>query len=164
MPRIIKPRDFTDEEAIEFRAALRDPEKWRQLHEKVRLESEALEKEDSNKRKMEEQSLLDKEEMEILKRSRLFEDEAKEPLLNEEEMEILKSSKVFDDEEEKEKEQENIDLDDYLKDFDYGGKAVRKSRRRKGGRKNKHTKKHQRKSKTHKRRKMHNKRRTHSKH
>jgi len=48
-------------------------------------------------------------------------------LLDEEEMEILKRSKVFEEDEPLSKEEEKED--DYLKEFDYGGKAKRKTRR-----------------------------------
>ena len=98
------------------------------------------------------------------------------PLLDEEEMEIMKKSKVFEEDEprtpleEKEKDMDlfkdaNIDADyeDFLKELDYEGEGG-KRRTRKGGRRlRRKTKKHHKKSKTHKKRKMHKKRRTHRK-
>lgn len=116
--------DFTDEDATKFRAAMRDPELRRQLYEETRLKSEANARR-LPKRKMESENatLLDEEEMEILKRSK---------------------------EEEKE--------DDYLKEFDYGGKAKRKTRRNN----KKHTKKHYKKSKS--KSKMYKRHRTQRRH
>lgn len=110
------------------------------------------------------------------KRKLEMRDEPTAPLLDEEEVEILKRSRVFEDDEdetetkdtkEKEKEaQTGLDLigyEDYLKEFDFeGGKRIRKTR--KIARKHKKaTKKYHRKPRTHKR-KMHKKRRTHRKH
>lgn len=38
-------REFTNEEADEFRAAMRDPDLWKKLHEKVAKKSEEIKKE-----------------------------------------------------------------------------------------------------------------------
>lgn len=94
------------------------------------------------------------------------------PLLDEEEVEILKRSKIFEDDEtetetkNKEKEAASgldfTDYEDYLKEFDFsGGKRIRKTRKMIRKHK-KSTKKHHIKPRTHKR-KMHKKRRTHRK-
>lgn len=97
-------------------------------------------------------------------------------LLDEEEMEILKASKVFEEDEapktpigKKEKEMYgnmDVDYDDFLKELDYeneGGK--RRNKTRKGGRRHKRrtTKKYQKKRKSQKQKKMHKKDRTHGK-
>lgn len=131
------------------------------------------------KRKRIETPLLDEEEMEIMKKSKIYEDdeETTTPVLNEEEMEIMKQSKVFEEDtnekknlEKKEKEMDvfkeaniDADYDDFLKELDYEGEGG-KRRTRKGGRRlRRKTKKHNKKSKTHKKRNMHKKRRTHRK-
>lgn len=88
------------------------------------------------------------------------------PLLDEEEMEIFKASKVFEQDQVPKQQQplgKEMDVDDdFLKELDYeneGGK--RRNKTHKGGRRHKRrtTKKYQKKSKTHKQ-KMHKKHRT----
>ena len=147
----MQPVDFTDDDAAKFRAAMRDPELRRQLYEETRLKSEAnaraqMVPRKQHKRKMASEPLLDEEEMEILKRSKVFEEDEPKP-----ELENIK-------------EKEEFDLDEFFKDFDYGGKP-RKHKTRRGHRKyKKHTKRHHKKSKTHKRSKMYRRRKTLTKH
>jgi hypothetical protein len=168
--RQIQPREFTDEEAIEFKLAMRDPNKLKELYEKSRLRSDGLSEQDvdaimseSKKRKLD-APLLDEEEMKIFKESKVYEDDDEEdettttypptpiPLeQKEKDMDLFKDANIDD-------------YDDYLKEFDHeGGKRRHKTRRVVRHRKYKKssTKKHHRKSKTHKKRKMHKKHRTH---
>lgn len=115
------------------------------------------ESEKGKKRKIEDdEPLLDDEEMEIFKRSRVYDDEddetntPKTPLeKTEKDMDMFKEASIDED------------YDDFIKKLDYEGGKRRRTR--KGGRKHKKsaTKKHHKKSKTHKKRRMHKKRRTH---
>lgn len=130
-----QPRSFTDEEAMEFKLALRDPEVRRKLYQRI-LATPQAPPEPTKKRKVE--------------TSVATSAAVTAPLLDEEEMEILKKSRVFEEDEGKETEED----DDFLKEFDddfeaptteYGGKRRRKSR--KSGRKHKKsTKRHRRRS------------------
>lgn len=166
----LRPQEMTVPQLDKFREYMLNkmtPEQEETFYNELAEEKRSR----NGKRKNEDSTqLLDEEEMEIMKKSRVFEDEDDEttsPLLDNKEMEDSDEKTPL---EKKEKDMDmfkdaNIDTnyDDFLKELDYEGEGG-KRRTRKGGRRLRgKTKKHHKKSKTHKKRKMHKKRRTHRK-
>jgi hypothetical protein len=47
----IEPREFTDAEAVEFKLAMKDPIKWKELYEKTEKRSKALREKQSQSKK-----------------------------------------------------------------------------------------------------------------
>lgn len=124
----IRPREFTQAEAVEFRLAMRDPVKWKELYEKVDKRNKELYGEP--KKSVNEHGFTD------------------------EEVNFLKDTFRPDES----KPSENMMTDDDLKFFDdafeKGGRRRRKHRRTKKRKQRRSKKRSQHKKKNTKRRKM----------
>lgn len=131
-----RPRDFTDEDAIEFKLAMKDPERWRALHEKV----EKINKENRDiyrdvKKPVNEQGFTD-EEISFLKES-LSNDENMNP------QNIESQDMITDD-----------DLKFFDDEFEKGGRRRRKNRRTKKRTSRRSKKRYYKKKRHTKRRRM----------
>lgn len=134
----VEPREFTDEEAIEFKLAMRDPQKWKELHEKTAQISKSLREKgrSAKKRKTNEYGFTD-EEVDYIKDT--F-DENKPVEENTPAQENANNLEFNDD--------DTKFWNDAFGDEQIGGRR-KYTRRRKGSRKNKKMRKSRRKSRRH---------------